>query len=124
AEAWRIGLVHELCEADELDARINGLLGSFMVASPDTLAQAKGLISDLAGRPIDAALLDDTTARLAAQRAADDGREGIAAFLEKRAPRWVPTEQQQGACATGWIHEVAGTQRVSDTCALATPVSG
>ncbi|OZI75976.1 MULTISPECIES: enoyl-CoA hydratase/isomerase family protein [Bordetella] len=94
AEAWRIGLVHELCEADELDARINGLLGSFMLASPDALAQAKRLIRDLAGRPIDAALLDDTAARLAAQRATDDGREGIAAFLEKRAPRWVPTEQQ------------------------------
>src|SRR5690606_15903744 len=41
AEAWRIGLVHELCEADELDARINGLLGSFMLASPDALAQAR-----------------------------------------------------------------------------------
>ncbi|MCD0505800.1 enoyl-CoA hydratase/isomerase family protein [Bordetella petrii] len=90
AEAWRMGLVHELCEADELDARINALLGSFMLASPHALAESKRLIRDVAGRDIEASLLDETAARLAAQRATEDGREGIAAFLEKRAPRWVP----------------------------------
>ncbi|MBO1112950.1 enoyl-CoA hydratase/isomerase family protein [Bordetella petrii] len=94
AEAWRMGLVHELCEADELDARINALLGSFMLASPQALAESKRLIRELSGRPIDAAVLEDTAARLAAQRATEDGCEGIAAFLEKRAPRWVPQEQE------------------------------
>jgi len=94
AEAWRMGLVHELCEADELDARINALLGSFMLASPHALAESKRLIHDLSGRPIDAAVLEDTAARLAAQRATEDGREGIAAFLEKRAPRWVPQQSE------------------------------
>ncbi|CAP42906.1 enoyl-CoA hydratase/isomerase family protein [Bordetella petrii] len=93
AEAWRMGLVHELCETDELDARINELLGHFMLASPHALAESKRLIRELAGRAIDAEVLEDTAARLAAQRATEDGREGIAAFLEKRAPRWVPREE-------------------------------
>lgn len=90
AEAWRIGLVHELCEADGLDAQVNALLGSFMLASPHALAEAKRLIRDVAGRTIDAAVLDDTAARLAMQRASADGQEGVAAFMEKRAPGWVP----------------------------------
>lgn len=94
AEAWRLGLVHELCEADELDARINTLLGAFMLASPHAVAESKRLIQDVAGRPVDPALMEDTAARLAAQRASDDGREGIAAFLEKRPPRWVPAEMK------------------------------
>ncbi|HYG42845.1 MAG TPA: enoyl-CoA hydratase/isomerase family protein [Bordetella sp.] len=94
AEAWRMGLVHELCEADELDAHINALLGSFMLASPHALAESKRLIRDLSGRPIDAEILEDTAARLAAQRATEDGQEGVAAFLEKRPPRWVPPTQE------------------------------
>lgn len=92
AEAWRLGLVQELCETDELDPHINALLGAFMFASPHAVAQCKRLIRDLAGRAIDADAIGDTAARLAAQRASDDGREGIAAFLEKRRPRWAPPE--------------------------------
>jgi len=82
-EAWRIGLVHELCEADRLDGQINELLGSFMLTSPHA-----------AGAPIDAALLEETAARIAEQRASADGREGLASFLEKRQPAWVPQQDQ------------------------------
>jgi methylglutaconyl-CoA hydratase len=32
AEAWRLGLVHEICDPSELDARINGILGHLMTA--------------------------------------------------------------------------------------------
>ncbi|CPK72950.1 enoyl-CoA hydratase/isomerase family protein [Bordetella pertussis] len=91
-EAWRIGLVHELCEADRLDGQINELLGSFMLTSPHAVAQAKRLIRDVAGAPIDAALLEETAARIAEQRASADGREGLASFLEKRQPAWVPRQ--------------------------------
>lgn len=90
AEAWRLGLAHELCEAEELDPRINRLLGCLMLASPPALAECKRLIRDVTGRPIDAALAADTAARLAARRVSPDGREGVAAFLGKRQPSWVP----------------------------------
>jgi len=90
AEAWRIGLVHELCEADMLDAHINALLGAFMLAAPDALAECKRLIRDVAGAPLGPDLMAETAARLAERRASASGREGMAAFLEKREPAWIP----------------------------------
>lgn len=93
AEAWRIGLIHDLCETDALDAHINTLLGQLMLASPNALKESKRLIHDIPQHPIDAAILEDTATRLAALRATPDGREGIAAFLEKRAPSWVPDQE-------------------------------
>jgi methylglutaconyl-CoA hydratase len=90
AEAFRIGLVHDLVPAVELDARINELLGSLLLAGPAAQAAAKDLIRAVAHRPIDARVIDDTARRIAAARASAEGREGVAAFLEKRAPAWVP----------------------------------
>ncbi|WP_051094513.1 enoyl-CoA hydratase/isomerase family protein [Bordetella sp. FB-8] len=89
AEAWRIGLVHELCEAGEIDQRVRQLLESFMLASPAAMAECKRLIRDVAGQPIGAPIIEQTISRLAAQRATPDGREGLASFLEKRKPAWV-----------------------------------
>jgi methylglutaconyl-CoA hydratase len=89
SEAFRIGLVHELVPADELDARINELLGALMQTSAYAVAEAKRLVCDVAGRPIDDSLVADTAERIAAIRASDDGREGVRAFLDKRKPRWI-----------------------------------
>ena len=49
---------------------------------------AKELIFAVAGQPLTDALIADTTRRIARQRASADGREGVAAFLEKRPPVW------------------------------------
>lgn len=91
AEAYRIGLVHELAPAEELDGAVNALLGALLMGGPHAIAQAKALIRDVAYRPIDDALVADTAARVARIRAGDEGREGIASFLEKRKPRWFPS---------------------------------
>lgn len=88
-EALRIGLVHDLAPPDELDQRINTLLGTLMQTSPHAVAEAKRLVRDLAARPIDDVLVADTAERIAAIRTSDDGREGVRAFLEKRKPRWI-----------------------------------
>ena len=93
AEAYRIGLVHEIVPADELDARINEMLGALLVAGPGAQADAKALIRAVAHRPIDAAVIKDTAARIAAARASAEGREGVAAFLDKRAAAWVPADR-------------------------------
>ena len=90
AEAYRIGFVHELAPADELDATVNMMLGHLVMASPNAMSETKQLIRDVVGRPIDDELTRDTASRLARVRASDDAQEGISAFFEKRKPRWVP----------------------------------
>jgi len=90
AEAYRMGLVQLIAPAEELDGEVNALLGALVQGGPRALAAAKALIRDVAHRPIDDALTRETAARIARIRASDEGREGIASFLEKRRPRWFP----------------------------------
>jgi methylglutaconyl-CoA hydratase len=90
AEAFRIGLVHDLYPLAELDARINELLGALLVAGPRAQDEAKALIRAVSSRPIDDALIADTAARIARVRGSEEGREGVASFLGKRSPAWVP----------------------------------
>lgn len=96
AEAWRIGLVHELCEPEDLDPQINAMLGSLMLASPNALKESKRLIHDIPQYPIDSAVLEDTATRLAKLRASPEAQEGISAFLEKRTPSWIPEQDTEG----------------------------
>lgn len=91
AEAYRIGLVHDLAPSLEaLDGRINDLLGSILLAGPHAQTAAKALVRAVAHRPIDERVIADTAERIATVRASDEGREGIAAFLTRRSPAWVP----------------------------------
>ena len=94
AEAYRIGFVHDIAPAEELDGEVNAILGHLVQGGPLALAQCKKLIRDVAGRPIDDALTDDTATRIAQARATDEAQEGIAAFFEKRKPKWVPQPPQ------------------------------
>ena len=88
-EAFRLGLVHDLAPPEELDLRINALLGTLMLTSANAVSESKRLVRELADRPIDDAIVADTAERIASIRTSDDGREGVRAFLEKRKPRWV-----------------------------------
>ena len=90
AEAFRIGLVHEIYPLDEIDARVNELLASLLVAGPRAQDEAKALIRAVRPRPIDDAMIADTAARIAGVRGSDEGKEGVAAFLAKRSAAWVP----------------------------------
>lgn len=86
-EARRIGLVHEVRAG--LDAAAAPLIDGLLASGPLAVTDAKALIDEVTGRAIDDALLRLTARRIAARRASDEGREGIAAFLEKRKPGWV-----------------------------------
>jgi len=90
AEAFRIGLVHDIVPGPELDARINELLGDLLVAGPAAQLECKALIRGVAHRPIDADVIAGTAEHIAAVRASPEGKEGVAAFLGKRPPKWVP----------------------------------
>ncbi len=87
--AARIGLVHEtVADGPALEERGARVIEMLLQGSPDALRRAKELIAAVAGRPIDQALAEETARRIADARASEDGREGTAAFLEKRKPRW------------------------------------
>ena len=88
AEALRIGMLSALVPAAELDAMIGGLTKHLLDGGSEAHARIKDLIRQVAGRPIDDALKGDTARRIAEIRASSEGKEGIAAFLEKRKPSW------------------------------------
>lgn len=89
AEAQRIGLTHETASDDAAaDAVIANWLAHLGAAAPGAVADAKALVRDVAGRPVSDALRHETAARIAARRASAEGREGIAAFFDKRKPEW------------------------------------
>ncbi|MES2150120.1 MAG: enoyl-CoA hydratase/isomerase family protein [Pseudomonadota bacterium] len=89
AEAQRIGFVHQVVAADALDASLAALLKALTGNSPNAVREAKTLVRDMAGQPVSDALLQDTAERIARIRASSEGREGVAAFLEKRKPSWL-----------------------------------
>jgi methylglutaconyl-CoA hydratase len=95
-EAYRIGLVHDLVPSvEELDTRINEVLGALLVAGPQAQVAVKALVRAVAHRPIDERVVSDTAERIAKVRASEEGREGIAAFLARRSPAWVPAALRQ-----------------------------
>jgi len=89
AEAARLGLVHEVVAADQLDLTVERIVGELLKGGSGAIAAAKRLIRDLSGRPIEPSLIDGTAQRIAALRASPEAREGVGAFLEKRAPAWL-----------------------------------
>lgn len=88
-EAQRIGLVHEIVVDDGLRARADAIVASLDKGGPKAKAAAKKLVFDVAGRPVDNALSEMTAAAIAGIRTGEEAREGLAAFLERRAPGWV-----------------------------------
>jgi methylglutaconyl-CoA hydratase len=86
--AYGLGLVTAVVPAADLATEASRLADILCQNGPAAMAEAKRLIADVTGRPIDAALRTETAGRIARQRASAEGREGVAAFLEKRKPSW------------------------------------
>ncbi|MGH8778435.1 enoyl-CoA hydratase/isomerase family protein [Paraburkholderia sp.] len=88
ATAHRLGLVAEAVDAAQLDATVQQLASALCANGPSAVRECKALVQDLAGRELDAALIEDTALRIARVRAGAEAREGVASFLEKRTPAW------------------------------------
>ncbi len=87
--AQAIGLVSEVLPAQDIDAAIAELVQALTSGGPQALMAAKDLIASVSGRPMDASLIEETAQRIARQRATDEAKGGISAFLEKRQPAWL-----------------------------------
>ena len=89
-EAERIGLIHEVVAADQMEAKLAGVIDAVLLGSPTAIAMTKSSVlgaNDL--------LLDERQIAMLAhegwtQRHSPEGREGTAAFREKRKPSWYP----------------------------------
>jgi methylglutaconyl-CoA hydratase len=97
SEAWRIGLVHDIVEYDELNGAVGGMLSQLYASGPKAMAAAKQLIGLSAHANIDKQILDETAQRIADIRATPEGQEGLTAFLEKRQPNWVEPKKKPSA---------------------------
>lgn len=88
--AARIGLVHEVVPADGLTAAVAGITDELLLGAPGAQAEAKRLVRHVTGRDAsaDERLTAETIAWIARLRAAAEGREGLSAFLGKRAAGW------------------------------------
>jgi methylglutaconyl-CoA hydratase len=90
AEAQRIGFVHEVVKAAELDAKTAEIAQALVNAGPQAVKACKKLLHDVAGQEISAGLVRRTVEGIADIRASEEGREGIQSFLGKRQPNWLP----------------------------------
>lgn len=84
----RLGLVHELCAPEALDAKVTEVVQQLLGGAPAAQTACKQLIADFTGQPITPALVAESSKRIAAIRASAEAREGIAAFFDKRKPHW------------------------------------
>ena len=87
-QAHALGFVHEVVAPDAIDAKVAEIVAALVANGPAAVKACKRLVKDVAGRPIDATLREDTARRIADIRASAEGREGVQAFLNKRDPAW------------------------------------
>lgn len=88
-DAFRIGLIHAV--SDSLEQAVEEKLAWIFAAGPKAVSQAKRLALDA---PLS---MDECARRLADARSGDEGKEGVAAFLEKRKASFVETRGEPAA---------------------------
>lgn len=87
ADALRLGLVHHVVPAAGLDAKVNERVAELLKGGPEAQKRIKTLLelyADSSWEEYRAAL----PRALAEARRGDEAREGLAAFLDKRPPKW------------------------------------
>jgi methylglutaconyl-CoA hydratase len=85
--AKALGLVHEVVADEALDGAVDATLEALLQGGPEALKATKALLIELRQASADESA-DRTTRAIAERRASAEGREGVAAFLEKRRPNW------------------------------------
>ena len=86
-EAVTLNLAARSVAPADLDAAVEAEVAPFLLAAPGAVAAAKAQCRALGPR-IDQAVIEDSIDRLVAVWEGDEAPEGIAAFFDKRKPRW------------------------------------
>jgi len=89
AEAFRVGLLHDIVEPGELTARIGNVLAELYCGGPKAIVFAKQQIAKVAHASVGPETVIETARTIAEIRATPEAQEGLGAFLEKRSAAWV-----------------------------------
>ena len=87
-EAMRIGLVHEVHAPEAVEARLAEILDAMLLSSPSGIAMTKRSLLEANGLTLSERQMTALANESWMQRSAAEGREGLAAFREKRKPGW------------------------------------
>lgn len=88
-EAEKYKLVNKSLPASELDTYTHQLVQMLLTSGPAAIAHCKNLINNVVNHITMDEALTYTAKMIAEIRASDEGQEGMAAFLEKRKPKWI-----------------------------------
>ena len=88
-EAARLGLINRSVPADQLDAVVAQVVADLLLGAPGALSASKQLLMKIPAMEFDRAL-EWATELSAHLFSGPEGREGMAAYLEKRPPPWAP----------------------------------
>jgi methylglutaconyl-CoA hydratase len=87
-EARRIGLVHEIVPAAELEAAGARIVDAILQNGPQAIAETKALTLQSAWGHLDDAAFERLVESHAAKRQSAEAAEGLASFAQKRAAKW------------------------------------
>jgi len=88
-EAEHHKLVNKSLPSEELESYVAEIIGLLRTSGPVAMTQCKNLIFNMANKETIEEALESTARMIAEIRASEEGQEGMAAFLEKRKPKWV-----------------------------------
>jgi methylglutaconyl-CoA hydratase len=88
-EAEHFRLVNKSVPAEELDAYVESVIGLLRTSGPKAMSQCKKLVFAICNTETIEQAVESTAMMIAELRASEEGQEGMAAFLEKRKPKWI-----------------------------------
>lgn len=95
-QALDLGLIHQLTAPETLDQAVEVMIQKLLNNGPRAMSACKQLIEHIYNHPINDHVLHFTSDQIATIRVSKEGQEGLAAFLEKRSPNWIPPLTSNG----------------------------